>query len=105
MEQIFLHLTDYRRFEKLNEDIALNVRYIPFNKEGNDNGIETIDVEQEYISNFSFTRKKEVVLIRISNGKKWYFLALKSDQEENIEFITPTKSFSRLNERYIIKCL
>ena len=70
--------------------------YIPFNKEGNDNSIETIDVEQECISNFSFTRKKQVVLLRISNGKKWYFLALKSDQEENSEFIRPTKSFSRL---------
>ena len=82
---------DYKRFQKLNEDIALNV--IPFNKEDNDNGIETIDVEQEYISNFNFTRKKQVVLLKISNGKKWHFLALKSDQEENSEFIRPRKGF------------
>ena len=82
---------DYKRFQKLNEDIALNV--IPFNKEDNDNGIETIDVEQEYISNFNFTRKKQVVLLKISNGKKRHFLALKSDQEENSEFIRPRKGF------------
>ena len=87
---------DYKRFEKLNEDKAWNVMYIPFNKEDNDNGIETIDIEQEYISNFNFTRKKQVVLLKISNDKKCHFLALKSDQEENSEFIRPAKSFSRL---------
>ena len=53
---------DYKRFEKLNEDIALNV--ISFNKEDNDNGIETIDVEQEYISSFNFTRKKTSSIIK-----------------------------------------
>ena len=36
---------DYKRFEKLNEDIALSVMCIPFNKKDNDNGNETIDVE------------------------------------------------------------
>ena len=87
---------DYKRFEKLNKDIAWNVMYIPFNKEDNDNGIETIDIEQEYISNFKFTRKKQVVLLKISNDKKCHFLALKSDQGENSEFIRPAKSFSRL---------
>ena len=70
--------------------------YIPFNKEDNDNVNETIDVEQECISNFNFTRKKQVVLLKISSGKKWHFLALKSDQEENSEFIRSTKSFSSL---------
>ena len=54
---------------------------------------------QEYISDFNFTRKKQVALLKISNGKKWHFLALKSDQEENSEFIRPTKSFSRLMAR------
>ena len=53
---------DYKRFEKLNEDIALNV--ISLNKEDNDNGIETIDVEQEYISSFNFTRKKTSSIIK-----------------------------------------
>ena len=86
----------YKRFEKLNEDIALNVMYIPFNKEDNDNVTEIIDVEQEYISNFDFTRKKQVVLLKISNNKKWHFLALKSDPEQNSQFIRPAKSFSRL---------
>ena len=52
-------IPDYKRFEKLNEDIALNVMYIPFNKEDNDNVIKAIDIEQEYISNFNFTKKKK----------------------------------------------
>ena len=89
-------IPDYQRFEKLNEDIALNFMYIPFNKEDDDNVNETIDVEQECISDFNFTRKKQVVLLKISNGKKWHFLALKSDQEENSKFIRSTKSFSSL---------
>ena len=90
-------IPDYKRSEKLNEDIALNVMYIPFNKEDNDNVIKAIDMEQEYISNFNFTKKKQqVLLLKISNNKKWHFLALKSDQEENSKFIRPTKSFSRL---------
>ena len=54
---------------------------------------------QEYISDFNFTRKKQVALLKISNGKKWHFLALKSDQEENSEFIRSTKSFSSLMAR------
>ena len=45
---------DYKRFEKLNEDIALNVMYVPFNEEDEDNDKETIDVLQEYISDFNF---------------------------------------------------
>ena len=51
--------------------------YIPFNEEDNDNGIETIDVEQEYISNFNFSRKKQLVLLKISNGKKWHLMLQK----------------------------
>ena len=38
--------------------------YIPFNEEDNDNGIETIDVEQEYISNFNFPVKKTTSIIK-----------------------------------------
>ena len=80
---------DYKRFEKLNEDIALNILYVPFEE-------EIIDVRSEYISKFNFTRKIQVVLLKTSDGEKWHFLALKSKKEEDSDFIKPTKSFSRL---------
>ena len=76
-------------FEKLNEDIALNILYVPFEE-------EIIDVRSEYISKFNFTRKIQVVLLKTSDGEKWRFLALKSKKEEDSDFIKPTKSFSRL---------
>ena len=59
-----------KRFEKNNEDIALNILYVPFDNEG-----EIIGVRPEYISKFSFTRKKQVALLKISNGERWHFLA------------------------------
>ena len=86
---------DYKRFEKYNEDIALNILYVP--------NEENIDVRPEYISKFNFTSKKQVVLLKISNGEKWQFLALKSEQEESSDCMKPTKSFSRLMKRKYYK--
>ena len=83
---------DYKRFEKFNEDIALNIFYVPFLHEDE----RESDVRPEYISKFNFTRKIPVVLLKISDGDKWHFLALKSEKEDNSDFIRPTKSFSRL---------
>ena len=42
---------------------------------------------------FNFTRKKQIVLLKISNGDRWHFLALKSEQEENTDCMKPTKVF------------
>ena len=71
--------SDYKKFQKLNENVALNVFFIPFNEEDIKNDIETMNVEQECISNKGFTRKIQVALLKISDGKKWHFLALKSE--------------------------
>ena len=83
---------DYKRFERFNEDIVLNIMYVPFN-EGEE---ESFDIRPEYISKFNFTRKIQVVLLKISDGDTWHFLALKSDKGENSDCMKPTKSFSRL---------
>ena len=37
----------YKKFEKLNEGIALNVFFIPYDKEEDDEGTESMNVEQE----------------------------------------------------------
>ena len=64
---------DYKKFEKLNEDIALNAFSVPYDKEENDEGPESMNVEQEYISNYNFTRKIQVALLKISNAKNGIF--------------------------------
>ena len=87
--------SDYKKFEKLNEDLALNVFFIPFNEEDNKNDIENMNEEQEYISNYNFTRKIQVALLKISDSKNSHFLVLKSEQDNN-GFLRSTKSFSRL---------
>ena len=66
--------------------------YVPFNEDEE----ECFDIRPEYISKFNFTRKPQVVLLKVSDGDKWHFLALKSDEEENSDCMKPTKSFSRL---------
>ena len=77
---------DYAFFEKNNEDIALNVLYVPFNQKM---------VRQEYISKHNFTRNKQVVLLKITDNEKWHFTALKSIRQEDNTY-KPTDSFSRL---------
>ena len=82
--------SDYKLFEKNDKDIALNILYVLYEEE------EIIDVLPEYISKYNFTRKKQIALLKISNGERWHFLALKSEQEENSDCMRPTKSFSKL---------
>ena len=80
---------DYIIFEKLNDDMALNVLYVPYN--------QTI-IFSEYIPNRNYTVKKQVTLLKISdNNEKWHSLALPSIPTEN-GYLRPTKSFSRLME-------
>ena len=80
---------DYAIFEKLNEDIALNILYVPFNKK---------DIHPEYISERNFTTKKQIILLKITDNKdKWHFLAIPSIScEDGVK--RPPKSFSRLME-------
>ena len=69
--------------------------FIPFDKEKEQKGEENVNILPEYISDFNFSRKIQPLLLKISNGKRWHFLALKSEQEEDSDFIRPTKSLSR----------
>ena len=80
---------DYITFEKLNDDIALNVLHVPYNKK---------TICSEYISNRNYTVKKQVTLLKITdNNEKWHFLALPTTPTEN-GYLRPTKHFSRLME-------
>ena len=76
-------LNDYIIFEQLNEDIALNTFYVPYNQK---------TICTEYISNRNFTAKKQVALLKITdNNDKWHFLALPSIPTDN-GYLRPIKS-------------
>ena len=76
-------------FEKLNEDVALNVLYVPFNE---------VNILPEYISKRNFNTKNKVTLLKITDDTgKWHFLALPSILDED-GVKRPSKSLSRLME-------
>ena len=80
---------DYAIFEKLKEDIALYVLYVPFNQK---------TICSKYISSRNCSAKKQITLLKINDNKeKWHFLVLPSIPTED-GYLGPTKSFSRLME-------
>ena len=59
---------DWKKFKRNNE-IALNILYVPHN---------TKKVEIAYKSKHNLTREKQIILLIISNGENWHYLAIKS---------------------------
>ena len=61
---------DLKKLEQDNKEIALKVLFVPHNK---------IEIEPAYISKYNYKRKKQVILLMITgDGKRWYYLAVKS---------------------------
>ena len=58
----------YEKFETNNESIALNILYIRHNTE---------DRKHFYKSKFNLTREHQVILLMITDGQKWHYLAVK----------------------------
>ena len=79
-------IKEWKRFEKNNETIALNILQVPHDE---------IKITHAYKSEYNHTRKNQVVLLMITDGEKWHYTALKSEPTED-GFIRPTKSLSRL---------
>ena len=74
-------------FEKLNEDIGLNIFYAPSDQK---------TICADYISSCNYTVKKQISLLKITdNNEKWHFLALPSIPTDD-GCLRPTKSFSKL---------
>ena len=59
---------DWRKF-KLNNEIALNILYVPHNAK---------KIHIAYKSRYNLTREKQVILLMISNGENWYYLIVKN---------------------------
>ena len=61
---------DWKKFEQNNKEIALNILFVPHNKK---------EIEPAYISKYNYKRKKQVILLMITDdGKRWHYLAVKS---------------------------
>ena len=59
---------DWNKFELNNNNIALNILYVPFN---------TKKIESAYNSKHNLTRDNQIILLMISNGENWHYLAVK----------------------------
>ena len=62
------HIKDWKKFESNNKSIALNILYEPHNTE---------EIRHAYISKYNSDREDQVILLRITDGKKWHYLAVK----------------------------
>ena len=60
---------DWKKFEQNNELIALNILYVPHN---------TKKIHIAYKSRHNLTREKQVILLMITDGKKWHCLVVKN---------------------------
>ena len=77
---------DQKKFEQNNKTIALNILFAPRN---------TKTIRIAYKSKYNHKRKNQVVLLMITNGKKWNYLALKGVLNPN-GYNRPVRSLSRL---------
>ena len=60
---------DWNKFELNNNNITLNILYVPF---------KTKKIEIAYKSKHDLTRDNQIILLMISNGENWHYLAVKS---------------------------
>ena len=60
---------DWKKFEQNNKEIALNVLFVPHNKK---------EIELAYTSKYNYKRKKQVILLMITDdSNRWHYLAVK----------------------------
>ena len=60
---------DWNKFELNNKNVALNILNVPFN---------TKKIEIAYKSKYNLMRDNQIILLMISNGENWHYLAVKS---------------------------
>ena len=63
------HGKDWKKFESNNKSIALNILYVPHNTE---------KIRHAYKSKYNLTRENQVIVLMITDGEKWHYLAVKS---------------------------
>ena len=81
---------DLIKFQKNNKTIALNILFIPHNA-------KTIRVA--YRSEYSHKRKKQVILLMITDSEKWHYLAV-----TNVSALLQGKSSNHKGDFYCLNC-
>ena len=56
-------------FEQHNKTIALNILFVPHNKK---------EINIAYKSKYNHKRKNQLILLMITDGKKWHYLIVRS---------------------------
>ena len=77
-------IKDWKKFEQNNNTIALNILFIPHNE-------KTINLANE--SKYSRKRKTQGLLLMITNGEQWHYIALKCVRTDD-GFNRPIRSLS-----------
>ena len=60
---------DWEKFEQNNKEIALNILFVPHDKK---------EIPHAYISKYNHKRKNQVILLMITDGERWHYLAVRS---------------------------
>ena len=60
---------DWNKFKVNNKNVALNILYVTYN---------TKKIEIAYKSKYNLIRDNQIILLMISNGENWHYLAVKS---------------------------
>ena len=77
---------DWNKFEQNNKAIVLNILSVPHNKK---------EIDVAYRSKYNRKCENQVVLLPITNGEKYHYLALKSIPTDD-GYNRPIRSLSRL---------
>ena len=60
---------DWKKFELNNKSIALNILYVPHNTE---------NIRHACKSKYNLEHENQVILLMITDGEKWHYLAVKN---------------------------
>ena len=83
-------LKEWKKFERNNKTIALNILFIPHNAKS---------IRVAYRSEHNNKHKKQVILLMITDGKKWHYLAI-----SNLSALLQGKSSNHEGDFYCLNC-
>ena len=84
------HKKDRKKFESNNKSFALNVLYVPYNTE---------KMRHAYKSKYNLNRKNQIILLMVTDGEKWLYLAVKQ-----LSALLRGITFNNNREFYCLNC-